>query len=325
MTNKIIPGILMLLMCCGCDSMFEREFIPHGLKDTEPKIFIQTVMDAGRDRIRIDAGIATPAFGNAVIPDEARVTLQMKVNGEPVVPVEDKEEEEFLIHQQCFYVDGPLKESDTVEIHAEYPGIASASCRTVLPSVLPVINIESARVLTDKTQFGYQMDQIESDCTRFRISIDEEPRKDRFYGVQVWRESEENRGYDMIYTLRESDIPMSGRKYDVCGTYDGADFQVFDCSYNAGGKISFDVFVKYIGSGNGPWRKSGLPRYKLVISRITPELYRSVEKLRLIDGLWSLGIGPHAYNFSNVEGGLGIIGGKSNYVSDWIYTEKNES
>ena len=319
MINKIITGMSILLLCCSCDSMFEHEFTPHDLKDTEPKLFIQTIMDTGKDRIRIDTGIATPNIGNVVIPDDAQVTLQVKVNGETVVPVEDKEEEKLLIHQQCFYINRSVHESDIVEIQAMSPGVMSASCNTVIPSGLPSINIETAHVFTDKTEYGYKMDQIESDCTRFRISIDEESMKGQFYGVQVWRESREDKGYDNLYTLEEGNIPMSGRKYDICGTYDGADFQVFDYSYTTNGKMSFDVFVKHIGSVSDI--KSYSARYKVIISRLTPELYRSIEKLKLLDGLWSLGIGPHAYHFSNVNGGLGLIGGKSNYISDWIYTE----
>ncbi len=305
--------MLALPLCCSCESMFEHEFTPHGLKDKKPKLFIQTIMDAGKDRVRIDAGIATPNFGHAVIPDDARISLEIKVNGAVVAAVEDKEE--ALIHQQCFYIDGPMGPSDMVEIRATSPGLASASCRTVIPSALPAVAIESAHVLTDKTEFGYWMDQVESDCTRFRIRIDEKPVKGRFYGVQVWRESAEDTGYDTLYTMEQGDIPMSGRKYDICGTYEDADIQVFDSSCNVDGKISFDVFVKHVSSKVSP-------RYKIIVSRLTPDFYHSIEKLKSLDGLWSLAVGPHAYFYSNIDGGLGMIGAKSNYVSDWIYTEK---
>ena len=345
--KSIGVNLLMMFLASSCDSMFEHEFIPHGFSDMKPEIFIQTVMDAGRDSIQIDAGVATPLFGPD--PEHAdELQLRVKVNGKEISFEEDHEAEQNLPHQKRCYIKTDLKSDDLVEVTAVAPGMEPASSWIILPPELPEIKISEERVLTDRNVMGYYMENMKSECTRFRINLDETPQKDCFYAVQVIRHVEKvqdkkapeisskynnygpdyNTGiyydtdqYAELYTLERSEFPMAGRKFDISGTYYGGDLQNYVSSYSVHGKVAFDVYVGYISHEQANGNVHCRPRYQLIVSRISPEFYHAVEKIKLIDGLWSLGIGPHSFAFSNIKNGLGLLGAKTNYVSEWIYTE----
>ncbi len=329
---------LLAILVSSCDSMFTRPYNPKGNLGKKGKILVESILEAHQDTLRIRSGVTT-ALANGHTVDAQLLDMSIQVNGKEVEVFEDKKSPKEFINQKNFFVLCKLQEEDIIQLQADAPEVEPVRAKVSVGPALPKISISKSLEWTDKNSYGYEDNELpKRQCLKFTITVDEKPATGQYYAVQVLRRlelighdddvhigahSDFNRTeLDDLYTLESSDFMMSGRHYDLCGRYHDGDMQVFDSYYtNEEGKMCFEVFV---ANRRKEWISDQLyaqPRYKIVVSRISREIYRRIEKQNRVEGIWELGMGPHAYEFSNIDGGVGMLGTKLDYVSEWIINE----
>ena len=310
------------LLLCSCEKMFTHEFNPSGNLEDKGKILVESILESGQDTIKIRSGIAT-ALKNKHTVDARLLNMSLKINGEEIEIREDTGSPKEFINQKNFYALRTLRPDDVIELTADAPDIDPVQSEVRMGAALPEVKITKEIAWTDKDPWGYEnsLNPGKNLCLKFTITLDEKPDASSFYGVQVLKKTNMVE-YDDLYTLEKGDFPMSGRHYDLCGTYHEGDLQVFDSYYtNKEGKACFSVYVKNLRKEDLSESNPSLPEYQLIISRLSKEFYHSIETFNTVEGLWELGVGPHIHSYTNIEGGVGILGTKMDWTSEWIRNE----
>ena len=335
--STILPFLLLPLVLNSCEKMFTSEFNPLGKLDDKGKILIESILESGQDTLRIRSGITT-FLKNKNTSDASQLHMDLKINGKDIEIYEDNTSPKQFNNQKNFYALCPLHSGDVIELNADSPGTDPATVKTTMGAAIPEVTIDQCMEWTDKTIDGIE-ETTKSERRKFTITLDEEPQANSLFAVQVIRRLElighdDNilvggigthynvNIMDELYTLEHSDFPMSGRHYDLSTQFQDADMQVFDDYYvNEEGKMCLSIYV----FPEEFWRMSPSlyvqPKYKFIISRISREMYNCIKKNNTVEGLWGLwklGTGPHAYSYTNIKGGIGILGTKNNYTSEWI-------
>ena len=327
-------SVLLLVDSCA------KPFDLTGRLEENGVIYISSIMDGDDDFHRVRAGITHPIAGESQ-QTVSSLSIDLEINGKEVLLEEDPRQPAEYDNEKLFLFNGTLAAGDQVRIRASADGCRSVEAQTTFIPPLPEMNVEKAEVSAHKKTEGNP--ELEH-CLQFKIALDEKPSPDSYYAIQVRKfieldtshyVPEENDNIDILMANQEfieplchlapsSDLFQNWRS-DIVGFYDGGMIQLFDASAQKGSQVSMEVLVKYderkeLTGLAGPGSCVYHPRYKLVVSRVSPEFYRYFEKSSIgRDDFFLIGGGYHTCPYTNVIGGLGILATRTIGESEWIY------
>ncbi len=329
-----------LLLLSSCE-------IPFSLENTaEPKIYIQCIPSP--DSTVLQIRYAAPAVGNAEesVPASFAPQVSVLVNSVPRA-FENEGEGRFVSHDS-------LQEGDEIQVDASSPGLPSASGKTLVPPVPAIADLSFETVEVDtvsvrKVTITLQRAPEEGEYYGLQVR--------RRTAVLYWDGSFDSvdlfivpgklmtaldaGGVDMEDFMQVNftgglfpgnyERPMSlltakqfeGNRYsfyldsadtDFWTALSEVDWENYEWGPNPGDEEEKDTRVPL-----------GTATYcQVFLYRLSPETYRFAKAVYQsgMDFLANMGLIPANFTYSNVEGGLGVVGALSCDTADFLEADE---
>ena len=340
--RKILAFLVPALLLSACEMPFSLE------GNSSPKLYVQLV--PGGTQTALKVRYAAPAYGS----EKDRYTLQglsahVLVNGREVA-LEASETGGLLIPASSF------SEGDKVEVNVTADGLPEAHGSTVIPlrpDVVAVtqetIQVDTAEMTRVTVRFGHAIEDDEHygiqimKRSMLTIQTPQGPLEDeKISWITPGRlASMTDLGSvdldDYAQVNYEDGIVSTGYGHPMtfmgASQFDGDKYVFYLDSYDASGWETWidPDEMPDMGQNWGDLTLPGKPEvpefpmevensYKIFFYRLSDELfyYSKAQYLSNFDFLSNLGLTPANFTYSNVSGGLGIVGGISFYESDWL-------
>lgn len=247
-------------------------------------------------------------------------TLVFKLNGEEKA-INYTETATELLPAQSYYVLGRLKEDDRIEMEVSYPDLPLAKAQTVIPKAFPLEKLEV--VLTDGN-YGRGI--------QFRVSFTDTAGTEDYYGMRVIKKKKTVYAIpEMRDTIQYMPVDLDLEKEPLLSEKTGFD-EVFDISKEYyrylycwdDSKIDGKSYMLKVGTYYDPGYEGEEQKetiaYKIYLYKLSKEMYTYLQALNRIQNndLGKYGLAPIRSHYTNVENGIGLLGGCNVYESDWI-------
>ncbi len=321
MKHKIILIFLILAAFHGC--AYDMDF--DGF-DRKPRLLVVGMAGgSGETVIRLLPTAAVGDYSSSLFSvSEAQVSL--KVNGEDV-PVSASGNSDRL--SDCFYADRTFLPGDRLEFRASVPGVEPVRAQTVVPEGFPGYEVNLAieeNVWTGKNDNGI------SDRLKVTVTFEDDPDKDEYYGMQVYR-MEEIKSYFNVYEydymnpvthvasgvndypLKDLPIVMHYAPGTDLFSQEYAPMLIVDDGTFEGGNGQMEFLTTYINDHTGRTYY-----YKIFLYRLSPELYRFAKASAINSDHVPilLMVAPPVNCYTNIIGGVGIFGALACTETDWL-------
>ena len=232
-----------------------------------------------------------------------------------------------LLPARSYYVVEKLKENDKINMEVSYPNLPVAKSQTVIPQAFPLDKSEV--VLTDG-EYGKKI--------QFRIAFTDSAEAEDYYGMRVIKKTStaffqpENSDSDTIkYTsvdLNLDNEPLFSEKtgfddiFDISKEY-YRNLYIWDDSKINGKSYTLKVDTYYDAGYEDEEQKETI-EFKIYLYKLSKEMYTYLKSLNRINNndLGGYGLAPIRSHYTNVENGIGLLGGCNVYESEWISNPK---
>ena len=314
-------------------------------KDPSGMIYIDAVVGEASNRINVQVSQPIEGSEDAVAQD---VILAMEADGKPVELLRDLDYEsaEGVI---SYIAQTSFSPGQNLMLKASAEGLPSVKAVTTVPQPLPRMDITCGLIDSYKNQDPGIISNSIKQLFNFRIVMDEEPREDSFFGVQILRrklhdyvggipewikehyESLSEDIYDDIYVYTDmAEYPaFSSIKVELVTDFDGGEMKVSPASPDNGRSV-LEVQVEptarhmleasYNSETDENFEVYRYYLYKVRVYRLSKEMYHCLRAGFIAehsDAPIGLGFTPVTYTYTNIKGGLGIFGAVSLYETDW--------
>lgn len=344
--KRYIFFVFVLLLALSCERIIDYPVDGNG------RIYVDAVVGTG-DADRINLVVSRPALGSETVSAED-IRLSLTNEGQPVELVRDMDYESDIEGEISYLVNGDFRPGQKLELRAQAEGLPSVISRTIVPAGIQEVEVACREVKSYRDDEIYTGSSYLKTLWELHLTMDEKPDKDSFFGVQVlkkvsydtlgtvpeytWKDFE-NAGkieFDAMYVNSKSGEggSISSVEKELTVVFDGGTMRVFNAQDNGSGS-ALDVYVyptkshrkagsyHYNAAGEEvlEWEIQEIYNYKIMVYRISPEMYHCFRARYMIDAAdvpIHLGFTPATYTYTNIEGGLGMFGAVSVYESDWI-------
>lgn len=249
----------------------------------------------------------------------AKPDISFKLNGEEKeIKYTDKATD--LLPANSYYVLGKLKEGDKINLEASYPDMPIARSSTVIPQSFP---LDKWDMILKDGSYGREI--------QFRISFtDNEETKD-YYGMRIIRktkthyygEADDEENIEGI-NLQLDEEPLLFNKvgfdeiFDITKTY-YRDIYLWDDTMLNGKSYTLYPSTYYYENYNNNERIETI-KFKIYLYKFSEEMYKYLKSVNDINNneLGEYGLAPIRSHYTNIENGIGLLGGCNIYETDWI-------
>ncbi len=337
--NGKISFLIVLMVLLSCERVVDFPKDPSGM------IYIDAVVGGASNRINVQVSQPIDGSEDAVAEN---VILVMEADGKPVELLRDLdyESEEGVV---SYIARTSFSPGQNLMLKASAEGLPSIKAATTVPHPLPRMDITCGLIDSYKNEDPGLVSSNIKELFNFRIVMDEEPREDSFFGVQILRrklhdyvgvvpdttkehyESLSEDVYDDIYVYTDmaEHSGLSSLKVELVTDFDGGEMKVSPASPDNGRSV-LGVQVKpkarrmLVGSYNSETDENyevyEYFLYKVRVYRLSKEMYHCLRAgfiAKHSDAPIDLGFTPVTYTYTNINGGLGIFGAVSLYETDW--------
>lgn len=309
---KGFANILACGLCALATTACEVEFDFKDL-DADPLFLIDGNIrtewpDQATGNLQMYLYAVPSAAGNREFPEEARCTLKIYRNGDLVIINPDITIQSFygLISDRF-----PVLPGDEILMTAESAGFPTASARTVIPEVPPVLEDVSF--------------DLEGDNLKIRFSLEDNASTDDAYAFSFRTTTSRSvpddgaTGYTLplIYDSRLDYPALDVGPFDV-GWEDGYTYYgIFDDSFS-GMRREFEVAAPFEKPSGGEDSYFRIEIQKIPAERLRYET-ACADKGSNILGF--IGLAPVTFSYTNVTGGSGCFSGANVSFSPWMKVE----
>lgn len=315
--RNIIFSAAVILACVSVSSCeYEFEIDDSNVKS---KLFINCFL-SNDDYAVISLYVANPVNSRNASCDAGSASVLCSVNGESR-EVKVNEDELQGIPAGMKYVSGPFAEGDRIRLEASLAGLGDISAETVVPSSFPAYTLSMRRTSDDNLLFEVVYDDEASGS---------------YYGIQIVRKViEEIDGrvseyVQVLYPLDNSDkVSSLASMSSACYInymdgplifWDNSSAPVRD------GRRVYRVSTSYMedreGNGSFGGEAAGKWTYEYMVRlyKLSAETFRYFSSLYSEDNnaFASMGLSPAYYSYTNVEGGMGVVGALNRTESAWM-------
>ena len=249
------------------------------------------------------------------------------VNGEEK-EVQYAEKDSTSIPQACYYVLGKFYPGNRIEIKAEAENLPAVSSRTEIPSFFPLKKIKLVK------KFNNGKEKIQ-----FQISLQDDPSETNYYGIiiermmEYWNDDtlwgEPYHCYIITLPLELDEEPLlrQTRAFDELFWENDELFHSKLCIFSDD-KINGQEYTLHLNdsysyqknyvSSDGTRRSCS--HYRITVLGLSADYYlyaRNIIDLQNNE-LGRYGLSPLRPAYTNIQSGLGILGGYSIVQSEWL-------
>ena len=327
------------MMFLSCEKVVDFPKNPSGM------IYIDAVVGGASNRINVQVSQPIDGSEDAVAEN---VILVMEADGKPVELLRDPDYESAE-GEISYIARTSFSSGQNLTLNASAEGLPSITAVTKVPQPLPRMDISCRKTDSYKNQDPGLTSSSIRELFNFRIVMDEEPREDSFFGVQILRrklhdyvgvvpeltrehyESLSEDIVDDIYVNSEmAEYPaLSSIKVELVTDFDGGEMKVAPASPDNGRSV-LEVQVtptvrslmeaSYNSVTDENFEVYEYYLYKVRVYRLSKEMYHCLRARYIAeysDAPVHLGFTPVTYTYTNINGGLGIFGAVSLYETDW--------
>lgn len=306
--------MLLVFLASACEMEFEIQDV-----DGNDRIYIECTASTLSDESEITVvgvrSINKPSKDYQT-PDGLKVRMIVDGKDVDLIPVES------IGNEEMFRYDGTVVPGQKFRIDVSADGFLPAYAETVVP--YPV------------EDFDVHLEDMGEDKYRLVVEYPDDPDTADMYGAFFMKRRvklHQNGTFD-IYEMEEYERFLHGSDdFDVSTVrymdYNGLDMAIWnDSRASTGGRqtmefqVSRSKDIERVESNYfGTEQVSICPQYRLILLKLSPEYYR------YLNGQWDsdnnplswVGLAASTFTYTNVIGGLGVLGSFSASESDWLY------
>lgn len=305
----------ILAFCGACSYHFDIEETREN-----PKLVIYS-FPGNQDTTFIQVSKSIPVGGNRdqqTALSDAKITFC--VNGKEK-EVQYAEKGSTSIPQACYYALGKFYPGDRIEIKAEAENLPAVSSRTEIPFFFPLKQFNLVK----------KLDIYGKKIIQFQISLQDDPSETNYYGVIIEKMSSYDDGcristLSLLDTEEEPLVHQTGALDDLLlgDSYDSY-FGMYIFSDN---KINGKEYTLRLNDNNSYQPNSDSPDgtrwsrfyYRVTVFGLSADYYlyaKNILDLRNNE-LGRYGLSPIRPTYTNIQNGLGLLGGYSMGQSEWL-------
>lgn len=305
----------ILAFCSACSYHFDIEEMGEN-----PKLVIYS-FPGNQDTTFIQVSKSIPVSSKQdqqTALSGAKITFC--VNGKEK-EVQYAEEGSTSMPQACNYVLGKFYPGDRIEIKAEAENLPAVSSRTEIPAFFPLKQFNLVK----------KLDSYGKKIIQFQISLQDDPSEINYYGVIIEKMSDYSGSYyirnlTLLNTEEEPLLHQTGALDDLLlgdsyDTYGG----MYIFSDN---KINGKEYTLRLNDNNSYEPNSDYPDgtrwsrfyYRVTVFGLSADYYlyaKNILDLRNNE-LGRYGLSPIRPSYTNIQNGLGLLGGYSMEQSEWL-------
>ena len=294
---------ILLFLSCGLLLGCKDNFDITKLNGTD-KLVVYCFPSPG-DTTDIDLGRSQPVNGkgDAVMIADASVTYQVNGVALTIRNLGDG-------HYQAI---GQQREGDRITLSVKANGLPGTMAETTIPAHLAIEKFEVDTVnMYDRDYEAFR------ESERFAVTFTDDAASEDFYAVKLVQKVGHHFRNLRINTHDEPAINgMSDIDYDF--GFDDSSYQnvVFFTDKSINGRR----YTLHLGM---PYSRFS-PPHRIELYRISPEYYRFIKSINDVSNndMGKIGLAPITPTYSNVRGGLGVLGGCSSGLGPWLAGEED--
>lgn len=253
--------------------------------------------------------------GNASVRN---ADVRFSVNGKEQ-EVYWNEDSTSSLRAQCYYTLGKCGKEDIIRIRTCMEGIPTITAQTSMPGEFP---LEAIHLVPSEEEEGVLQVQV-----TFK---DNSATKD-YYGIRLMKkelnmmDNVENSSLESVeFDLKEEPLLNNTSDLDEIFIFSHGYFQnlyIWDDEKIQGQEYTLHLAMEYQEDYDSEWSDHTYKaEYKIYLYIFSPEFFKYLETLNKINknSLGNHGFSPVLYQFSNVEGGLGVMGGCQVRETEWL-------
>ncbi len=316
--------IVMALMSSSCNNEFELNDINAG-----EKIVLYCMPCADKDTTLIQLSRSVPVSGKGKLQQGlSGAGIDFTVNGKER-PVYWNERATPSVPARCYYVLGRYKEADRVDINVFADGLPSVSSGTVLPAAFPL------------TKVGMQLRQEANTKLQFLVTFQDDADTEDYYGIRVVRRRIGTSVYDnRVVHMDLADMELEVDDEPLLYNKNGLN-SVFDLSNNfyqnlyiwsdeqiKGKEYTLRLKTYHSADNISMWDDNVYKySYKVYLYKLSREFFLYLKSLNDVrnNDLGHKGLAPVRSHYSNVDKGIGVVGGCRITETEWMKNLPGES
>lgn len=222
------------------------------------------------------------------------------------------------LQAQCYYALGKWNKNDNIQIKANMEGLPVIMAETMMPGEFP---LEAINLIPSEKSENVLQVQV-----TFR---DNATTKD-FYGIRLMKkeinktDDKEVLSFQSVeFDLKEEPLLNNQADLDDIFLLSKGYFQnlyIWDDERIQGQEYTLHLDMEYQEDYDSEWSgHSYKVEYKIYLYTLSPELFKYLDRLNKINNnLGNHGFSPVLYQYSNVEGGVGVVGGCQIKETEWL-------
>lgn len=259
----------------------------------------------------------------------AKPDITFKLNGvEKEIKYTDKATD--LLPANSYYVLGKLKEGDKIDMETSYPDMPTAKSSTVIPQPFP---LDKWDMILKDGSYGREI--------QFRISFTDNADTKNYYGVRIinkisyhnyYPDYNSGADYDKLWGIEFNldEEPLLSKKVGFDEIFDISklhyqEIYLWDDTMLNGKSYTLHLGTNYSEDSVNEYN-STVNFFKIYLYHFSEEMYKYLKSINDIDNndLGEYGLAPIRSHYTNIENGIGLLGGCNIYETDWIENLKDE-
>lgn len=318
MKTTYIPLLLLLAFMASCSYDFELKGM-----DAAEKLVLYCMPNPGSDTTLIQLYRSQPVTRQKKAGKNTltNVCITFSVNGTEQ-SVRYAKTAEPSVPAGCYYVVGRWNEADVIRVRAEADGLPPVYSETTIPASFPLKKIDMVR----KQDIDNKL--------QFRITF-QDTGKESYYGVRIVKrevyedltDDENTRTYSAVaLDLELDEEPLLNDRTGLDATFDySTEFYQYLYIWSNEQILNKEYTLRlntyYSADWNADeWGYHLHNYYKMYFYKLSPELYKYLKSLNDIKNneLGNKGLAPIRSNYTNIENGIGVLGGCQITETEWL-------
>lgn len=231
------------------------------------------------------------------------------------------EEGSTSMPQACNYVLGKFYPGDRIEIKAEAENLPAVSSRTEIPAFFPLKQFSLVK----------KLDIYGKKIIQFQISLQDDPSEINYYGVIIEKMSDYSGSYHInnLTLLNTEEEPLLHQTGALDDLLLGDSYDTYGGMYIfSDNKINGKEYTLRLNDNNSYEPNSDYPDgtrwsrfyYRVTVFGLSADYYlyaKNILDLRNNE-LGKYGLSPIRPSYTNIQNGLGLLGGYSMEQSEWL-------
>lgn len=313
--RKIIYPLLILLITCLVSCTYHLDLDTAAAKEK----LVLYCFPSNSDTTVIQLSKSIPVGLNGKGEANLRnAEVSFSVNGKEQ-EVYWNEDSTALLPAQCYYTLGKYAKEDIVRIKTCMEGLPSIIAQTSMPGEFP---LKAIHLVPSEEEEG---------VLHVQLTFRDNPATKDYYGIRLMKkevsmtDGVENSSLESVeFDLKNEPLLNNSADLDKIFIFSNEYSQnlyIWDDEKIQGQEYTLHLAMDYQEDYDSEWSDHTYKaEYKIYLYTLSAEFFKYLDSLNKINknGVGNHGFSPIIYQFSNVEGGIGVVGGCQIIETEWL-------